>query len=120
MADDQTPATAAAEPSPARVWATRALGGVVLVGLLYLGVFGLPEFIGRQMRIDGGQIFVHGPQVYTRERLVNDRYQEDSWLNKMLEESPDQKFGYTAARGSVVIASPCSGHGAKFAPLVVT
>jgi hypothetical protein len=41
-----------------------------------------------------GQIFVNGPQVYTRERLVNDRYQEDAWLNKMLEAtSHDDKFG---------------------------
>lgn len=43
----------------------------------------------------GGDIFIHGPQIYTRERLVNDRYQEDSWLNTMLEDSAKVSFGYS-------------------------
>src|SRR5690348_3123912 len=31
-----------------------------------------------------GKILVEGPQIYTRERLVNDRYREDAWLLKKL------------------------------------
>ena len=42
-----------------------------------------------------GDIFVSGPQIYTRERLVNDRYREDAWLLSELNKAPDQKFGLT-------------------------
>ena len=76
------------------------LAAIVVVGGLALGiwtfVYGWPA--KWTTRVDGGGIFVHGPQVYTRERLVNDRYQEDSWLNSMLERSTTERFGYTASR----------------------
>ena len=42
-----------------------------------------------------GSIYVSGPQVYTRERLVNDRYREDAWLLKELIDSPERSFGVT-------------------------
>ena len=32
-----------------------------------------------------GRIYVDSPEVYTRERLVNDRYDQDYWLRKQLE-----------------------------------
>ena len=32
-----------------------------------------------------GLIFVDSPEVYTRERLVNDRFQQDSWLRDQLD-----------------------------------
>jgi hypothetical protein len=44
-----------------------------------------------------GSIYVSGPQVYTRERLVNDRYREDSWLIAELDASSKQIFGPTAS-----------------------
>ena len=34
----------------------------------------------------GGLIFVESPEVYTRQRLVNDRYQQDAWLRSKLDE----------------------------------
>ena len=37
-----------------------------------------------------GKIFVDTPEVYSRERLVNDRFQQDDWLRKKLGESPTQ------------------------------
>lgn len=39
-----------------------------------------------------GQIFVNGPQIYTRERLVNDRYREDAWLQRQAERTDDEAF----------------------------
>src|SRR5690348_3160651 len=55
--------------------------GILVVALL-------PVAIGMSASDSGsGEISVHGPQIYTRERLDNDRYQEDSWLNTMLEDS---------------------------------
>ena len=33
-----------------------------------------------------GEIYVDSPEVYTRERLVNDRFREDAWLRKALEQ----------------------------------
>ena len=35
-----------------------------------------------------GKIYVDTPEVYSRERLVNDRFQQDEWLRKKLEEKP--------------------------------
>ncbi|MCP4317958.1 MAG: hypothetical protein GY789_18530 [Hyphomicrobiales bacterium] len=32
-----------------------------------------------------GEIFVDSPEIYTRERLVNDRYEQDHWLGKQRE-----------------------------------
>ena len=47
---------------------------IVLIGLLYLvGAFNTY-----------GTIFVGSPEVYTRERLVNDRYDQDFWLHNQL------------------------------------
>jgi len=43
-----------------------------------------------------GSIYVSGPQVYTRERLVNDRYREDAWLLDELKRSTDLTFGFEA------------------------
>ncbi len=36
-----------------------------------------------------GQIYVDTPEVYSRERLVNDRFQQDGWLRKKLAEEPE-------------------------------
>ena len=36
-----------------------------------------------------GSMFVETPQVYTRERLVNDRFIQENWLRKVLETEPD-------------------------------
>ena len=38
-----------------------------------------------------GQVFVESPEVYTRERLVNDRYQQEFWLRQQLENSDSSK-----------------------------
>jgi hypothetical protein len=40
----------------------------------------------------GGRIYVDSPEVYTRERLVNDRYDQDWWLRKQLASFNDIEF----------------------------
>lgn len=37
-----------------------------------------------------GKIHVDTPEVYSRERLVNDRFQQDAWLREKLREKPTQ------------------------------
>jgi len=49
---------------------------VVLVIILYLTRDSFPE--------TEGEIIVDEPKVYTRERLVNDRFREEAWLNEQL------------------------------------
>lgn len=40
-----------------------------------------------------GEIWVGSPEVFTRERLVNDQLVQDTWLRKQLEESDKVEFG---------------------------
>jgi len=58
-----------------------ALAALLAVVLHLLGVLLLPfwPFTTR------GSIYVDSPEVYTRERLVNDRYDQDYWLRQQLE-----------------------------------
>jgi hypothetical protein len=44
----------------------------------------------------GGIVIVDSPEVYSRERLINDRFRQASWLEKELDESPDMSFGNQA------------------------
>jgi hypothetical protein len=68
------------------------------IGLLGLGMgvgaasgFGLfdvqDEFHDWMARGRKGQILVDTPEVYTRERLVNDRFREDEWLTDALKQA---------------------------------
>ncbi|ANT62724.1 hypothetical protein AYJ57_20340 [Salipiger sp. CCB-MM3] len=41
-----------------------------------------------------GLIYVESPEVYTRQRLVNDRYLQDAWLRERLEEIDDPDAGW--------------------------
>ncbi|OSP55480.1 hypothetical protein [Pseudoruegeria sp. SK021] len=68
-----------------------------------------------------GLVFVESPEVYTRQRLVNDRYGQDAWLRAKLAEidDPDTSFidiysvqqqfrdaGITLSLGPAAAASP--------------
>lgn len=44
-----------------------------------------------------GSILIDSPEIYTRERLVNDRFREDAWLKSTLEnlkKLSEEKFGF--------------------------
>jgi hypothetical protein len=84
------------------------------LALYYVGVFLAPHMIaayrGAEQRIATGQadpgergqsglIYVESPEVYTRQRLVNDRYLQDAWLRARLEDidaQPDLAWIETA------------------------
>ena len=57
------------------------LAVIALIALHFLSVITIPfpPFTTK------GKIYVDSPEVYTRERLVNDRYNQDYWLRKQLE-----------------------------------
>lgn len=67
------------------------LSMLVFAGLL---VFLVKEFMPSHDTY--GSIYVDSPEVYTRERLVNDRFLQDAWLNKWL----DLKSGHTEFVGN--------------------
>ncbi len=45
-----------------------------------------------------GSILVDSPEVYTRERLVNDRFRQDEWLRKRLDHTDSIDFGIQGAQ----------------------
>lgn len=47
-----------------------------------------------------GRIYVDTPEVYSRERLVNDRFRQDEWLRKKLNENPEQGLQGSMASSS--------------------
>lgn len=57
-----------------------------LAALLIFGVSLWPNLSYMLQRETTGTIFVDSPEVYTRERLVNDRYIQDAWLRDKLKE----------------------------------
>jgi hypothetical protein len=67
-----------------------------LIALLILVNIGWAMFgrqitgIWRQMHTLDGFIIVDSPEVYTRERLINERLGEDTWLRERLEEADDE------------------------------
>lgn len=44
-----------------------------------------------------GTIFVGSPKISTRERLVNDRFEQDAWLRRELENADNKQFGFEGA-----------------------
>ena len=74
-------------------WPTRT---ELVPAVVILAVLGLvAAFVFLQPTFTTGSIYVSGPQVYTRERLVNDRYREDAWLLDELKGSTLLAFGVT-------------------------
>jgi hypothetical protein len=65
--------------------------GVALLSVLVLS--GCSAGLGDTTSNPGttfGKIYVDTPEVYSRERLVNDRFQQDAWLREKLKEKPKQ------------------------------
>jgi hypothetical protein len=69
----------------------------VVAGAIYC-LFYLPE------SVTYGQITLSSPEVFTRERLVNDRYQQDAWLRSQLDRPIDCNVGATVKVDQKVIA----------------
>ena len=62
-----------------------------IVLTLSLVLFATYLLVDRNSFVAGteGTVFVETPQIYTRERLVNDRFVQESWLREVLKEEPD-------------------------------
>ena len=80
----------------------RNLGSLMLVFMLiFVFISWLPELTPGFIydffnKGQGGIVIVDSPEVYSRERLINDRFRQASWLEKELDESPDMSFGNQA------------------------
>ena len=62
-----------------------------------------------------GRIYVDSPEVYTRERLVNDRYDQDYWLREQLKKLEEPERLSLPVRSEVTgttLAAPSAGPGA--------
>ena len=77
-----------------------------VVGFLVIGFFGYAWAIRPSWLPDPSTAFGHrlhgsgiveidSPEIYTRERLVNDRFIQDNWLRRKLGSSPQARFGPT-------------------------
>ncbi|WP_172331647.1 hypothetical protein [Mangrovicoccus sp. HB161399] len=82
---------------PFRWFRTIAFSALALAALVVAAKVAGPALDGARSRLlpeTGGLVFVESPEVYTRQRLVNDRYQQDAWLRRKLEEidAPGTRF----------------------------
>ena len=91
-------------PSFSFVWAA------LIVALLLLFVnFQPASFIGWVLG-PSGKVYVSSPGVYTRERLVNDRNDEDFWLREQLRILDDYEVGFSAVtRSDLRLTAEVSG-----------
>lgn len=75
-----------------RVIMSTAVLAAAMVGVLTFRYWdGIRDWV---LRADDGQIIVNSPTVYTRQRLVNDRLSQSTWLQKQLvaAENADSEF----------------------------
>jgi len=70
-----------------------ALALLVLVSVGNLIVDLLPGWLKQG---NGGIVIVDSPEVYSRERLINDRFRQVSWLEEELAEAKNKNFGNQA------------------------
>jgi hypothetical protein len=83
-------------------WPTLAVVALLVIGWLWLG-----DLFGERTTL--GTIVVGSPAIYTRERLVNDRFLQDAWLSNQLEPESgihDSLGIRTESRAGAVRAGP--------------
>jgi hypothetical protein len=102
-------------------WAARAKRTGVAAGIAVFVITGLYGGYLLWDRVDWtpeteGTIFVETPQVYTRERLVNDRFVQESWLRSELEAKPaygPSETATTTSRRAIGVRTAPAGSGAS-------
>lgn len=112
-------------------WLKRALvsaPGGALLGAALLGAILLAAVNVQPKRVIGwvigptGKVYVSSPGVYTRERLVNDRNDQDFWLREQLQLLDDAQIGFSTVTSNDlrlradVAATPGGGAGAGELP----
>ena len=55
-----------------------------MAGTVFFAIQPNETFRNRGAGTSLGEIYIDSPEIYTRERLVNDRFREDAWLKEML------------------------------------
>lgn len=95
---------------------TALMGTVVFLAVLWVlaHVTGIDARIAQRLSPPNtGLIFVESPEVYTRQRLVNDRYLQDAWLKDQLEviDSEDSVFIDTQSWIETVLRARIEGDG---------
>lgn len=84
-------------PLPGRKLTAAVVGLVCLIIAFYLwGTYGKVNFLTNHTSQAGtslGRIVIDSPEVYTRERLVNDRFYEDAWLRERLQKINELEIG---------------------------
>lgn len=74
---------------------------IVAVVVIILLIFFLPDRKHESPMQSGGstygRILVDSPEVYTRERMVNDRFRQEAWLLEQLKKLTDEKPGNQGA-----------------------
>ncbi len=81
---------------------TAGVGAGFLFALLIVGHIWPKLGMNLQWMETEGEILVDEPKVYTRERLVNDRFTEEAWLNEQLEDIKSANFRTSQAKMSGV------------------
>lgn len=83
-----------------RLWSAMAAAGAQYAGKVLLGLLlfatgvvlmHMSGLIDISALSTSGKIYVDSPEVYTRERLVNDRYDQDYWLRQQLKMLDDRE-----------------------------
>ncbi len=83
--------------------------GVVIWATIFLLIFWSSGIIDNLRPETPGIIHIEGPQIYTRERLVNDRFREQAWLEKQLAELEDRAELISSYRKDSIRLSAVSG-----------
>lgn len=116
-----------AKPSPSkrglvpRLWVrvvelTAALftfGVASWVFIITLSAAWFSGFIDALLPGTGGVVVVESPQIYTRERLVNDRFREQAWLDTQLAELADRAQLISSYRKSSIKVTAAAAAGPR-------
>jgi hypothetical protein len=109
-------------PSDVLEWAKKALVSLTssslilaaLIAILFLLIvnFEPTQFFGWLVG-PSGQVYVSSPGVYTRERLVNDRNDQDFWLREQLRKLDSSEIGFAAITRTDLHLKVAAGSGAE-------
>ena len=80
----------------ARQASLRGAGGTILIALAAVLLLNTCKHDGTKEKtgeLTYGTVIVDSPEVYTRERLVNDRFRHEAWLLDRLEQADSVVFG---------------------------
>lgn len=77
--------------------------------LMLWAVYSPPKALVGLFLEPSGAIYVSSPGVYTRERLVNDRNDQNYWLRSQMEQLDAHVIGYSTVTGEARAASATAG-----------